>query len=379
MTVVRHRWMSPLGWILSILAGMISVSGCDSSSFVPPRPAELSKPPETSIGSLSGGTVPKSSGSRPDFPSSTAGKGNRRRPTGSGSARVIEMILAHHSDDDRHFLAMIMRRDAGKAKLSFRIAEPESGKSFSPGELAGAIRAAVEHGTAGLVVEPVEGPAVVDALHEAVEQGIPVLLLDRPIAPWGGKSIPCVRYTGYAEAGKQIVEATLDSVKLLKSTEPGRIVILHHRPANDFYAEERLRSLVDPLKAANRSFELIKFQGDANQAGDLLRNSLAADPKLDAVLADTSAGIIGAEKVLIERTNAGQSEFRFAGYFAYDYRTADGVMKKAEAFGDQSVETFSTKTFQAIQGLLDGKPMGGIVEIPIIVRRRQFVFIPTQK
>ncbi len=291
---------------------------------------------------------------------------------------MIELLLAHGADDDRHFLAQILRRESGKAKIVFRIVAPETGKSFSPVELAGAIRAAVEHGTAGLVVEPVEDAAVVDALHEAVEKGLPVLLLDRPLASRGGKSIPCIRYTGYAEAGKQIVEATLDSIKGLQRAEPGRIVILHHRPANDFYAEERLRSLADPLKAANKTFELIEFDGDASQAGDLIRRCLVANPKLDAVLADDDAGIVGAEKVLTERTRAGQTEFRFAGYFAYDYRTAEGIMKGAEAFGDQSVDAFSSRTFQAIQALIDNKPMGDVVEVPIIVRRKQILFVPTK-
>ena len=268
-TVARRGWARRVGWVVFALAGLILVPGCDSESFVPPPPPGLGKPAETSLGSLSGSRVdPAPSASRPSSSLSTVRKAGTRRPSGVGTARIIELLLAHSVDADRYYLVQVLRREAGNAKTAFRLVQPESGTSFSPVVLAKEIRAAVGRGASGLIVEPVEDPAVVDALHEAVDQGLAVLSLDRPVASRGGKSIPCMRYGAFSESGREIVQSVLDAAKLFHRPEPIRIILLHHR-STDPYATERLNSLAQPLKAAGKSFSLIEFDGETDQAARL--------------------------------------------------------------------------------------------------------------
>jgi ABC-type sugar transport system substrate-binding protein len=366
-----------VGWVLTALAGLILVSGCDSEPFVPPPPTGLGKPPETSLGSLSkNGIDPASSASRPASPPSTARKAGTRRPSGGGTAPIIELLLARSVDGDRSYLVQVLRREAGKAKMVFRLVQPESGTSFSASVLAKEIRAAVGRGASGLIVEPEVDPAVVDALDQAVEQGMSVLLLDRPLATRTGKPIPCIRYGSFPETGREIVQAVLDAAKLFHRPEPARIIFLRHR-STDPYAAVRFNALADPLKAAGKHFSVIEFEGDSVPAAEVLQKSLAADPRLDMVFADDDAGMIASQQVLTEWTKSGHPEFLYAGYLAYDIRTSSEVIRQSAAYGDRSVESFGLKTFQTIQSQLDEKPVGEFVEIPIRVHKKTVVFVPT--
>jgi ABC-type sugar transport system substrate-binding protein len=286
------------------------------------------------------------------------------------------LLLARPADDDRNYLVQVLRREAGKARMVFRIVQPESGASFSPEAMAKEIRAAVARGASGLIVEPLDGPAIGDALHEAVNQGMSVLLLDRPVASAGGRSIPFIRYGPYHEAGRAIVQAALKGVALFHRAEPGRIILLHHS-STDSYADEKMSSLTDSLKAAGKSFSLIEFQTDAPQAVDVLKKSLAADPRLDLVLADDHAGMGGAHQALTEWSDSGHPTFLIAGYLTYDIRAWSEMLNNATAFGDRSVESFGLKTFQTIQRLLDEKPVGDRIDVPISIHTKSIVFVPT--
>jgi len=302
-----------------------------------------------------------------------------------GRARIVELILAKAPDSDRLYLAQAQRREMGKAKIVFRTVEPKPLEtdpnanrppSFTPAQLAEAIRKAVEHGASGLIVEPLEDPAVLDALYEADGRGVAVLLLDRPVAPRAGKSLHTIRYASFAEPGRQIVQTTLDAAKLLGRQQGGRILILHNRSA-DPYATERLKSLVDPVTAAGKSADVIEFEADSGRGVAALQSSLAADPKVAIVLADDDQGMSVCLRVLSELRNASRPEFLVGGYLAYDYRTASDAMGQAVAFADRSVESFATKTFQTMLSLLDGKPVGERVEVPIIVHKKPTIFVPT--
>jgi ABC-type sugar transport system substrate-binding protein len=376
-TVTNRDWTRRAGRVLLALIGFLSTTGCDSDSFVPPPPAELSKGPDAALGGLSGDRIdPAATASRSVSSKSTSRTAGLRRTASVGSARIIELLLARPADDDRNYLVQVLRREAGKARMVFRIVQPESGASFSPEAIAKEIRAAVARGASGLIVEPLDGPAIGDALHEAVSQGMAVLLLDRPVASAVGQSIPFIRYGPLPDAGRAIVQAALEAVSLFDRAEPDRIILLHHS-STDAYAGEQMSSLTDSLKAAGKSFSLIEFQTDALQAVDLLKKSLAADPRLDLVLADDHAGMSGAQHVLTEWTDTGHPTFLVAGYLAYDIRTSTEMVRNATAYGDRSVEAFGLKTFQTVQSLLDGKPVGDRVDVPISIHKKTIMYVPT--
>ena len=376
MTEARFVLTRRLGWVLFVLTALVPAPGCDSESFVPPPPKELSRPAESGLGGIAATAVETgTSAGRASSGPAAGRKAARKRPAETGSGRIIELLLAHPADSDRNYLIKVLRREVGKAKMVFRLVEPESGTSFPATALAKQIRAAVDRGASGLIVEPIGDAAVDDGLHEAVDQGMAVLSLDNPIASRGGQSIPYIRHGPLADSGREIVQLVLEADKLFHRKEPGRIVILHRR-SSDTYADERLRSLADPLKAAGRAFSVIEFEGDAIQAGDLLKKSFAANPKVDMVFADEDAGMSAAQLLLSDWTGSGHPPFLFAGYLAYDIRTATEVTRQAAAYGDRSVESFGVKAFQAIQCLLDQRPVDNRINSPIAVHKRPVLFVP---
>jgi ABC-type sugar transport system substrate-binding protein len=214
---------------------------------------------------------------------------------------------------------------------------------------------------------------VVDALYDAVNRGVPVLLLDRAVPPRGGKTIPRVEFTGFADVGRQIVEDVLEADRNFKRADPGRIVVVHHR-SDDPYIEPSLASLLGPSKASGKPTEVITFEGTAETGTEAVRKSLEADPKVDILLADDAFSTLASYRILVEWTQAGRREIVFAGYTPYDNRTPE-MLERAKAFGDRSLDSYAMKTSHAIRNLLDGKPVG-VVEVPVVFHRRSKMFVP---
>ena len=95
--------------------------------------------------------------------------------------RIVELILARPPDADRVYFEQFLRLELGKVRIPLRRTQPNLQKPLSPEDLAGAIRAAISRGVAGLVVEPSKEAVVADALYDAIGQDTPVLLLDSSI------------------------------------------------------------------------------------------------------------------------------------------------------------------------------------------------------
>ncbi len=273
------------------------------------------------------------------------------------------------------YLDRALRRELGKARITFRRVDPDSQEPSSPEALAAAIRAAAERGVAGLIVEPLDRPAVIDALYDALGRGCVVLLLDEPVPALAGKTIPHVEYTGLADAGRQVVADIVNVDGKLKRTGPSRVFVLHHR-SDDPYMDRCLASLVEPLRAAGKRPEVVAFERDADRAIAALRKALGADRRIDIVLADDNYGITAAINIRREWAQAIRPEFLIGGYSPYDNRTPE-MLRYVRSFADRSVESYAVRTFQAIRSLLDGKPVGDVVGVPVPFHRQTTVLVPT--
>jgi ABC-type sugar transport system substrate-binding protein len=344
-------------------------------SFVPPPPRELSNPAQTGVGAVSSTAVDStpSSSNSPLFSSSGRIDGAGRL---TGGGKIVELILAKPPNPGRMYLAIALRRDLGKATMSLRYTKPESGQPLSPEQMAGAIRTAIGRGSAALIVEPIDDPTVLDLLYEAQSRGRKVLLLDQPVPPRGGKSIPMITYQPFDKPGRQIVEAVIEAATLTHRLNDGRIVVLENR-STDAYSAERLASLTNPLKAAGLKYEIVPFEGDANAAKDALTRLLAVPPKIAVVLAESDEGFTASHLILSQRNQQSQSEFVLGGYTAHDIGGSTELVAKAAAFCDRSVEVYSAKVFQTVRNLIEGKPVGSRIEVPVVVHHAKFLFVPT--
>jgi hypothetical protein len=168
--------------------------------------------------------------------------------------------------------------------------------------------------------------------------------------------------------GRRIVEAVLEADRSLERTKPGRLALLHHR-SDDPYLERSFASLLGPCKAAGKPMEVLEFDGDAEQGMAMLRKALEADPGIDIVLADDSLGVFVGFRVHVDWTKSGRRGFLLAGYSPYDYRIVT-YLERIHAIGDRSVESYASKTSLAIRSLIDGKPVGALVEVPVTFNLR---------
>src|SRR5262249_5485095 len=89
-TIARFLTARRIGMPVALLPMLLIAPGCDSSSFVPPPPAELIGPGESDLGPSSGGGAALS----PTF--STSRKDVTKRAV--GTARIVELILARKPD-----------------------------------------------------------------------------------------------------------------------------------------------------------------------------------------------------------------------------------------------------------------------------------------
>jgi ABC-type sugar transport system substrate-binding protein len=335
-----------------VLAAAVISAGCDSASFVPPPPPELNAPVKAGNAATFEGAGSAATSSVP-----AAGK-----HAGKG-VRVVELILAPPLDSDSALLEQVLRIELAKVLIPLRFTQPDSQKRSPAEDLAGAIRAAVGRGVAGLVVEPRDEAVVLDALYDAVDRGVAVVLLDRPVPTRGGKSIPHVEYTEFADVGRQIVKVVLEADRKSKLAEPGRIVFLHHR-SDDPYVERSFESLLGPCKEAGKPMEVLNFDGDLEQGIVVVRKALEADPKIDILLADDAVGVYVGFRIHLEWTESGHRQFVLAGYSANDYRIVT-FLERIYALGDRSIGLYASKTSQAIRNLMEGKRVGELVEVPV--------------
>ncbi len=157
---VKRSLLRPAGVLLLISAIWMSI-GCDSDSFVPPRPDELK------------GVA----GAEND-----AGSGLAARAGVPASTKPIELILNRHSADETEFFKSAARTQAGIEKA--RIKLTFLGEKDSSTRQAELVREAVARRPPALVLELADPSdlALAKAVREAEDAGVPVILLGRPLA-----------------------------------------------------------------------------------------------------------------------------------------------------------------------------------------------------
>ncbi len=337
--------------------------GCGENPFVPPPPPELidSTPVRTS-------PVP----GRIDPPTETD-----VTTSSVAAGRVIELILSRPPNGDQTFMAQILRQRAGKAQTSFRSFAPDPDHPRPVEWTVKAIEAATEMGASGLLVEVDPDRAIVEALARARSKGLAVLSLETPLPTVDGKPFTLLTYGSFPEAGRKIVKTMMDAALKFPDFRSTRILIIDNR-AGGVYREARLESLTAPLRDLGQKWDIVSFDGTETDALRSLNKAITRPgPRVSVVLAQEDVGLFTAHRALLSRIEQNQPEFLIGGYFSYDGRSGHELLGKVIAFGDRAVSTFATRAFETITLMIDGKPVEDRVEVPIMVRSTETIFVPT--
>lgn len=340
---------------LVVAAVLGLLPGCDSMSFTPPRPAGLIGTPGEAAPLT---TATATSASSADS-SSTAPKASSASRT-----RLIELLVAQPPNVDRGFLAQSLRIDAGVNKCGFRFTGQGLKKPMTAAELAAAIRASESRSTGALILEPIDAPEVRSALHEVAAKGLSIVLLDTAIPALSpGKYYPSVTFTGFTEAGKQVVDAMIEDARHLKLPEDAPILLLEYRE-KDPYSRQRLESLISALKAAGRRHDVVTFAGQ-EEAEEAALKYLNDHPQANIILTDFDFGIAGVYQAFTKVYEASQRVVIRGGYGSSDARLDALLVQMTEALANRNTDGFERTVLDLALKQMEGKPVPERVEVPV--------------
>jgi hypothetical protein len=265
----------------SILAAAVVASGCDSASFVPPRPAGL-------VGPGSGA---------PGSPAAPAA-GVTGAPT--AGARPIELIVGHREVDESEDLKAKARAQAGIDKARIRISV--AGEKETPGRPADLVREASARHPMALVVE-VTDPTdreLAQAIGEARAGGVPVVLVGHPLAaPSPASSSPSgepilVVPEAFPASARILVDAAINNARNAKLKIDGGAVLVINT-AGDPLIDDRAQALRNALREAGvKNIQEIRFDLDLDLAKQKVVELLRADRKPGMVFSPDQVGFSAA-------------------------------------------------------------------------------------
>jgi ABC-type sugar transport system substrate-binding protein len=283
------------GAALAVSAAVTSI-GCDSSTFLPP-------PPD----GLRGASEDTSSNDTVAVPPALEGS--------SVGARSIEMILDRREPAEIDAVKAAARMQAGIDKVKLRTTV--LGDQDLPANQVDLVREAVARNALALIVEPADptDTRMAEVLERAREEGIPVVLLNRPLgktgssdvaskgaesagtaskassstantganpkaASAGAKPTVLVAPASFAESAQQLVDSAIRNAKNAKLDPKGGAVIVINTIADPFF-HERAQAIRDALKKSGiTAIEEITFSKSAEGATKQLTEKLKANPKL---------------------------------------------------------------------------------------------------
>jgi ABC-type sugar transport system substrate-binding protein len=327
------------GVVLLVVAAWASI-GCDSNSFVPPRPEELQ--------GVVGGTTDTANGSAARVDLSAM----------PSSGKGIELVLDWHGAEETEVLKSAARTQAGHDTARLKIAV--LGEKDSSSRQAELVREAVARHSLALVLEPADpsDPGLALAVREAQDAGVPVVLFGRALAvsqpvevahadaktgKVGASPAPIqgtqaspgsrparppivVMPPSFVPSAQLIVASAIRNAKNAGIT-PQKAAVLLVDTRSDSFVEQRVTAVRDALKAHQiTTIKEIRFESDSTRAARLLSDFLRANPDIVLVFALDYHSFIATRQV--SNDLAAERSLIKAGY------TSDEQLANTTQFGE---------------------------------------------
>ena len=365
------------GAALAVSAAFVSI-GCDSNStFLPP-------PPDGLRGSASQDLI--------DLPAPEAPDG-----TASG-ARSVEMILDRRDPSEIDTVLTAARTQAGLDKV--RLRPNVLGDADPPSKQVELVREAVARHPLALIVEPADpsDTRMAEAIQKAQADGIPVVLLNRPLATTasnagaakatdaarkestapapavrpgpsatpesaGSASLVLVAPPPFAPSARQLVASAIRNAKNAGLDPKGGAVLLVNE-IGDLFSGERITAIRSALKDAGiTSVEEIRFSKSAEAGAKLLKEKLTTNPKPVLLFATDGLTTTAARQVmaqLIPDRLYVQAAFASDGNFTDMIRIADFA-----AVAAYTPNRVMRKAISTAVSLSQGRSVPARVEVPV--------------
>jgi ABC-type sugar transport system substrate-binding protein len=318
----------PTRWVSTLALCAALGAGCDAPSLLPPPPRRSPAPAVETVAAL-------------------------------------EMILdehetASHGDWYREFPRAAERRRIHLLLNGLRPGEPAA-------KQAEMIRGATARHAKLLLVEPAPAPEVADALRAAHEQGVALVLLNRPVAALrGAPSVTLVAYEPLEKSARRLAAAARDAARARHPTDPG-VALLLDSAAADSQGAARSAALRRALNEDGVALaQTLTFSGNPEQGARVLEFELNANPRITMVFAQESQGFACAAHVA--RDVVKDRALTLAGYTDLHAHGAFLVVEGSAAAADVNMSGFVAAALDAAVTLSRGGPAPPRVEVPLPVR-----------
>ena len=316
---------------LLVFCGALLTFGCDTGSFIPPPPEGLRDEEGNSVSALSASD-------------SAMSPGLEAVPQG---ARSIELILDRRSPDEAESVRAAARLQAGYDKV--RLRPTVLSEQDLPAQQAEMVREALLRQPLALVVEPADPTdrRLADVLHKAQDEGVPIVLLNRPLsAPGAGAGHPdskedlaspskagqpgrepakapaakterpmiLVTPPLFEPSARQLVASAVRNAKNARLDPKGGAILLVNT-IGDPFLRDRTDALRTALKAKGiTTIEELPFAESFEVGSKLLSERLKANPKIALVF---SIDTLSSSAIRNAMNNLGaERPFILAGYSA---------------------------------------------------------------
>ena len=268
----------------------------------------------------------------------------------SSNAKTVYVVfvVAGEPNSDVQSWARRAQQVANDQRAIFRIMSP---KVETTETLTDVVRRAVADRVSALIVYPDATPGLGGSLAEAEAQGIPVVLIERPVeAPNGVKPFTMVGHPPFDRSATRIVEAIRDDLKKASRPTDGPAFVLSDNVKDDT-STRRVEALkAAATKAGFREVTLVPHDSAVPDSARLaVLEVVKKHPDISVVLADDSEGLIGAALGRIESEGkpvffvGGYTGFRNSSVLQHPLRESCYVDGVYEELGDRAVRVALTQ------------------------------------
>jgi ABC-type sugar transport system substrate-binding protein len=361
-----------------LLAAVVAGGGCDSGSFIPPPPPELR------------GTGPEA------LPANSAAPALDGSETALAGGRPVELVLGRHTPAETAAFTAAARVQAGHDTVKLKV--ESLGEADLPVRQADLVRDALTRNPLAVVVEPAD-PAdlrLTDALHAAQAKGVPIVLLNRPLAGGrtalasvadhsaesvkgsgrtndqagpaagaGRRPVVLVATAPFLPSANQLISSAFRNAKNGKlDPRGGALIVINSK--GDFMIEDRVSAIRSALRGSLvTAVDEIRFSDDLEAGARLVVERLRAKPKLAMVFSVdslSSAAIRHAKDEIVS-----ERPFVIAGYAAEENYSELAQYAEFAAVAEFAPLRVVRRAITTAVALARGRELPGRIEIPIVV------------
>ncbi len=367
--------------VVLVVASMTAPFGCDSGSFIPPPPEELQE----------------SAGARESATGAVSGSASWE--TEPAAARSVELILDRRDPEEEGIVATAARTQGGIDMVKLKLAL--LGERDRPARQVDMVRESLARRPLALIVEPADPTdrRLAQVIDEARGEGVPVVLLGRPLAgdqgtapnlvdtkpangngatqsgagqgatsppnPGSRKPMVLVKPPSFTSSAQQLVASAIRNAQNAR-LEPKGGAILMINTIGDPFIPDRALAIRSALKANGiTKIEEVSFSKHAEDGSKRLTERLEADPKLVMVFSVDSLSSLATREVMT--AIEADRPFILAGYAAEESYAQSTRMADFAALALYAPTRLVRRAIATAVNLAQGRNVPSVIELPIEV------------